>query len=150
MASSDDPSQESADGWLRAFTDSSVLVAAALSESGAAYAVFDFAREGHIVLFASQYALDEAERNLYRKNPGGLRAFWELRNRLRLVDPSSELIAEVAQSVEPKDAAIVAGAVEANAHFLMTHDHRHLSVSTSRSGGTFEWRQLSHTSCSFS
>jgi len=125
MASSDSVNAPGSDA-LRAFTDSSMLVAAALSETGAAYAVFDFVREGKVVLFASPYALDEAERSLYRKNPGGLRAFWELRDQLQLVDPTQEHIDEVAQTVEPKDAAIVAGAIAARARYLMTHDHRHL------------------------
>ena len=41
MASSDDLVDVPASEGLRAFADSSMLVAAALSETGAAYAVFD-------------------------------------------------------------------------------------------------------------
>jgi predicted nucleic acid-binding protein len=111
---------------IRAFTDSSMLFTASISGSGPALSVFRVAQRGRLVLFASPYALGEAERSLYRKNPGGPRAFWELRDQLSLVDPSPELTDQVAREIEAKDAAIVAGAIVARASYLVTYDRRHL------------------------
>ncbi len=42
------------------------------------------------------------------------------------VDPSESFVREVARSVEPKDAPIVAAAVQAQADFLATWDRKHL------------------------
>jgi predicted nucleic acid-binding protein len=126
MASMGNPVDTGPTGLPRAFTDASMLMAAALSETGTAYDLFGAARRGAVVLAASAYALGETERNLYRKAPRGLRAFWELRTLLTIVDPAPELVAEVANHVEAKDAAIVAGAVAAGAAYLVTYDRRHL------------------------
>ena len=126
MASMGSPVDPAPNERPRAFTDASVLMAASLSETGTAYDLFEAARHGSVVLVASAYALGETERNLYRKAPRGLRAFWELRTLLTIVDPPAELVEAVASDVEPKDAAIVAGAVAAGAMYLVTYDRRHL------------------------
>jgi predicted nucleic acid-binding protein len=126
MASTLDVSDATPDDPVRAFTDSSMLFTAAISGSGPALSVFQVARRGRLVLFASPYVVDETERNLYHKNRRGLHAFRDLRDLLHLVDPVQNLIDEVAQAIEAKDAAIVAGAIAAQAHYLMTYDRRHL------------------------
>lgn len=120
------PVEAGPDELPRAFMDASVLMAASVSETGTAYDLFGSARGGLVILVASEYALGETERNLYRKAPRGLRAFWELRQQLSIVDPVPELVVTVAAEVEPKDAAIVAGAVAARASYLVTYDRRHL------------------------
>src|SRR5438874_1483312 len=101
-------------------------MAAALSESGTSHDLFAAARDGRLVLFASSYVLRETERNLYRKAPRGLRAFWDLRDQLELVDPTIEVVAEVAGHIESKDAPIVAAAIAAQADYLVSYDRRHL------------------------
>jgi predicted nucleic acid-binding protein len=111
---------------IRAFTDSSMLFTASISGSGPALSVFRVAQRGRLMLFASPYVVDETERNLYHKHRRGLYAFRDLRDQLHLIDPPRELIGEVAKFIEVKDAAIVAGAIVSQAHFLMTYDRRHL------------------------
>jgi hypothetical protein len=73
MTSTGDPVGAAPDEVPRAFTDASVLMAAALSETGTAYELFEAARRGVIALVASVYAPGETERSLYRKAPRGLR-----------------------------------------------------------------------------
>lgn len=110
----------------RALTDSSTLIAACLSARGSAHEVLDAGESGHVQLIVSAYILAETERSLYRKAPHGLRAFWDHRAHLLVVNPPPELVADVADSVESKDAPIVAAAIAAQATFLLTYDRRHL------------------------
>lgn len=121
MASASDAPQ-------RAFVDSSVLMAGALSASGSARDLLLAGVRGEVHLLASPLVLLETERNLARKAPAGLPAFYEFRALLEgnLVDPSRELVVEVARHIEPKDAPIVAAAHVARAAYLATYDRRHL------------------------
>lgn len=130
MVSANDPFAEASHPLLRALIDSSVLMAAVLSETGAAYDLLEAGREGRVALFASLYVLQEVERNLNRKAPRGLAAFWERRDQLALVEPPVDLIVTVARSVELKDAPVVAAALEARADYLATYDRRHLLAHT--------------------
>ncbi|MGH2442196.1 MAG: hypothetical protein ACRDFX_03410 [Chloroflexota bacterium] len=54
-----------------------------------------------------------------------------------IVRPSKSQILEVANTVELKDAPIVAAAVEAKAEYLATYDRRHLLRVADRIHGTF-------------
>jgi uncharacterized protein len=126
MASTNDPFAEVPDALLRALIDSSVLMAAVLSETGAAYDLLEAGREQRITLFASLYVLSEVERNLNRKAPRGLAAFRERRDQLILIEPPVDLIVAVARTIELKDAPVVAAALEARADYLITYDRRHL------------------------
>lgn len=126
MVSTSDPLAEMSTALLRALIDSSALMAAVLSETGAAYDLLEAGREGRIALFASLYVLREVERNLNRKAPRGLPAFRSRRGQLSLVDPPVDLVVTVARHVELKDAPVVAAALEARADYLVTYDRRHL------------------------
>ncbi|MGE3271962.1 MAG: PIN domain-containing protein [Chloroflexota bacterium] len=126
MASTGSPDTGHAEEPPSAFLDASVLMAAALSESGHAHDLFGAAQRSGLALCTSTFALKETERNLYRKAPRGLRAFWDLQSQMMIIDPTPELVVQVAVDIEPKDAAIVAGAVAARTRFLVTYDRRHL------------------------
>ena len=112
----------------RVFIDSSILMAGSLSSTGSARDLLMMGARGEVELVASPLVLQETERNLYKKAPAGLAPFWELRELFdeHLVDPPENLVAEVSQHIEPKDAAIVAGAVAAGTVYLVTYDRRHL------------------------
>jgi predicted nucleic acid-binding protein len=122
MASTQTPSP------VRVFLDSSVLMAAAISQRGRAHDLLLAGLSRHLDLYLSTDVLDETERNLVRKAPRGLPAYHRFRNALslRIVDPPADLVRRVAGMVEPKDAPIVAGAIEAQAQYLATYDRRHL------------------------
>lgn len=122
----DDVVQTAINDAVRVFADASAIVPAAIADEGPSARLFDAARRGEIVLYASLYARDEAERILRRKKPQALGAFWDLRGTLLVVDAADDLVAEVARVIEPKNAAIVAGAITAQADFLVTYDRRHI------------------------
>jgi predicted nucleic acid-binding protein len=126
MVGMSDPTDLLSDILPRAFIDSSSMMAACLSMTGAAYDLLEAGQHGQVVSIVSQHVLLETERNLYRKAPHGLREFWERRDRLELIDPSPELVDEVTQHIEPKDAPIVAAAIAAHSDYLVTYDRRHL------------------------
>jgi predicted nucleic acid-binding protein len=126
MVATGDEAGVTPDDLPRAFVDSSALMAATLSATGAAYDLLEAGQQGRIALVVSPYVLREVERNLNRKAPRGLNALWERRDQLGSIDPLPSLIDDVARHVEPKDAPIVAAAVAAQADYLVTYDRRHL------------------------
>jgi predicted nucleic acid-binding protein len=126
MVARGDPAGVTPDDLPRAFVDSSALMAATLSATGAAYDPLEAGQQGRIALVVSPYVLREVERNLYRKASRGLDALQERQDQLGLIDPPPSLIDDIARHVEPKDAPIVAAAVAAQADYLVTYDLRHL------------------------
>ena len=110
------------------FVDSSVLFAAALSPNGSARDLVEAGFRREIILAISEMVLLETERNLAAKAPRGLDGFTELRDAgvFQIAFPERSLVLEVAQHVEPKDAAIVAGALVVNAEAFATYDRKHL------------------------
>ena len=126
MAGTSDPVDVPLNILPRAFVDSSSVMAACLSSTGAAYDLLEAGQRGQVALIVSQHVLLETERNLYRKAPHGLREFWERRNQFELVNPTPELVDEIALHIEPKDAPIVAAAIAARSDYLVTYDRRHL------------------------
>src|SRR5262245_38456359 len=119
MGSTGDPEVGPIDA-LSAFLDASVLIPAAISARGTSRDLLEAGRRGDIRLVASQDVLDETERNLFRKRPDAIRTFWEQRDRLEIVVPGRDLVVEVAQRIEPKDAPVVAGAIVAGTTYLVS------------------------------
>ena len=60
---------------IRAFLDSSVLIAASYSPAGASREIIRLAIPGAIILVTSDLVLEEVERNLAGKAPEALPAF---------------------------------------------------------------------------
>src|SRR4051794_29784752 len=112
----------------RIFLDSSVLMAAAISQRGRAHGLLLHGLSRYVDLYLSIDVLDETERNLLRKAPRGLPAYHRFRSALSpgIVDPPADLVRRVATVVEPKDAPIVAGAIQAHAEYLASYDRKHL------------------------
>jgi len=110
------------------FIDSSVLFAASMSARGHARGLLVAGLRGSFHLIISSLVLEETERNLSAKAPRALPVFEILRDILTpwIVDPPDWLIQEVAETIELKDAPIVAAAVHGRATFLATYDRRHL------------------------
>jgi len=68
------------------FLDSSVLLAASGSATGASRAVFQLAPQNGWVLLVSRYVLSEVERNLRLLSPAAIEDWQRLRAHLRVVD----------------------------------------------------------------
>lgn len=112
----------------KAFIDSSVLIAAAISSTGAARDLILKALSGKIPIVVSDLVLEETQRNLTNKAPKvlpALQLFLEVLNP-EVVHPSKTLVLKVAKVIELKDAPIVAGAISSKADYLVTYDRRHL------------------------
>lgn len=110
------------------FIDSTVLFAAAYSETGTARDLLREGVRGHVELYISGEVLEETERNLRRKAPEALSSFFVFRAALnaRMVKPTKAMILRAAEVVAAKDAPIVAAAISARASYLATWDRKHL------------------------
>jgi predicted nucleic acid-binding protein len=112
----------------RVFVDSSVLIAASYSATGASREIIRWAIRGRITLVVSDLVLKETEKNLARKAPEALPAFRRFLDMVpfEMVHPSKEQVLGAAQYTAVKDAPIVAAAKMARADHLVSLDRRHL------------------------
>lgn len=110
------------------FLGSTVLIAAAISGQGRARDLVLEGLRGHCKLHLSTLVLRETEHNLAKKQPKALPVFEILRAALlsSITDPSTSLVLQVAEVIEPKDAPIVAAAIAAQTTYLATYDRKHL------------------------
>src|SRR3990167_2674892 len=105
----------------KAFIDSSVLIAAAISSAGSARDLIMKALRGELKAIISDLVLEETQRNLTNKASKALPAlqlFLEVLNP-EVVRPSKTLVLKVAKVVEAKDAPIVAGAISSKTRSLI-------------------------------
>ena len=112
----------------KAFIDSSVLIAAAISSAGSARDLIMKALRGELKAIISDLVLEETQRNLTNKASKALPALQLLLEVLNpeVVRPSKTLVLKVAKVVEAKDAPIVAGAISSKADYLVSFDRKHL------------------------
>jgi predicted nucleic acid-binding protein len=115
---------------MRVFLDANVLFSAAYREAGSVRAFFALAKAGVCELASSGYAMEEARRNVLAKCPGRT---GELEMLLKQVSPCREpspatVAWAVAQRLPPKDAPILAAAVESHCHILVTGDRTHFGA----------------------
>jgi predicted nucleic acid-binding protein len=112
---------------LKVFVDSDVLIAGSASARGASFVVLHLADLTVITCIISEQVLVEVERNLIKKLPDALPAFRALVDSALVVvpDPSLEVIAACAAQADPKDAPILAAALENECRFLLTFNTRH-------------------------
>jgi predicted nucleic acid-binding protein len=110
------------------FLDSSVLYAAAFSDTGPARWLLMKGFAGHITLCISDLVLEETKRNLAKNAPLALPYFTIIADLLAasVTRPTKAEVLRAAQIVHFKDAAIVAAAAKGKAEYLATHDVKHL------------------------
>ena len=108
------------------FLDANILFSAAYREGGASAAIFTLAQDGRCRLFASQYAVMEAEKNLQEKRPESLPRFRKLIKGVALVPEAGRGKQREAAAVglDPGDVPILAAAA-GKTDFLVTGDRRH-------------------------
>ena len=112
---------------MRIFLDANVLFSAAYRETGSVRVFFPLAQAGACTLVSSAYALDEARRNIRAKHPGRLPDLEMLAAQLEVCgEPTAHTLAGLATSGLPeKDAPILAAAIDAKCHLLVTGDRTH-------------------------
>jgi predicted nucleic acid-binding protein len=113
---------------LKAFLDTSALIAGIASSRGAARAVLQLAEMGLIEVVISRQVIVEADRNIEEKLPEILNEYREFINKLGLVlidDPSQNDFERYLKVINYDDAPILASAVGSGADFLITWDRKH-------------------------
>ena len=119
-----------AEGKRIVFLDASVLVAAAGSPSGGSALVIEVCRGQRFAAACSQRVLSEAQINIRGKLPAeAMVRFYQLLAALSpaLVPPTTAAEeAKYAAWVAPKDAHVIAAAVQSGAAFLLSLDRKHL------------------------
>jgi len=113
---------------IRVFLDTSALLAGLVSSQGAAHLILALAEAELVTLVVSEEVLVEAERNLAAKLPEALSHYRRWREACPLEPvppPSTEAVLRAAEVIHPKDAAILAAAIEARVDYLVTLDRRH-------------------------
>lgn len=120
---------------MRVFLDANVLFSAAYRESGSVRAFFSLADAGCCELVSSAYGVEEARRNVRAKHPERLPDFERLAGRIEICpEPAPLTIAWVSkQRLPSKDAPILAAAVDARCHLLVTGDRTHFGSLFGRS-----------------
>lgn len=122
----------------RIFLDTSVIYAGLGSRTGASHAVLVMAEIGMLQAIACPYILDEVERNLTAKAPDALPRYHETMRNIRweiVADPSIDEVKMWIPTIRAKDAPVLAAAVNAKPHRLLTLDKRDFTeVVATRSG----------------
>lgn len=113
----------------KVFLDSSVLVAACASLSGASAFILGYSRKNRIRTFVSLDVVGEARHNVHHKlNPEAKNRLIHYLKKARLELVASATTEEVAESerhIHPKDAPILAAAKQRRVQFLVTLDRKH-------------------------
>jgi predicted nucleic acid-binding protein len=116
---------------VRIFCDADVLIAGAASTTGASHILLQLfllqlSELTLLVCLTSQYAIQEAERNLLAKLPDALPAFRLILEVAAKVTPAPApwLLLNLAGEAHPKDLAILAAAISGKADFLATFNTR--------------------------
>jgi predicted nucleic acid-binding protein len=118
---------------IRVSLDANVIIAASKSSSGESRAIIRLARRRQdITLLATPLAWDEAERTVQRDYPDALDQCHALTQDIEIcIEPSVWQVAHVKallpreKQLPRKDLPILAGAISAAAHLLLTHDGEH-------------------------
>lgn len=112
---------------MRVFLDANVLFSAAYRETGSVRAFFALALAGACTLESSAYAVDEARRNIRAKHPERVADLEFLVSQLTLCgEPTPATLSWVTSHHLPaKDAPILAAALDARCHLLVTGDRTH-------------------------
>ena len=113
---------------LRILLDTSVIISALNSATGASAAIFDFARRGRLVLTTTSYIINETEEVIQRKFPKLQPPFQKLKSEPFLVvakDPTLATIKRATQMIsDPKDVPILAAAITHQVDYLVTLDRK--------------------------
>ena len=105
---------------MRLFLDANVPFTAAHNPRGKAALVIELGSQGRWDLFSSDYALEEARRNLAWKDPESLDALGELAQTVRLVQPAGGGASP--PGLANKDRPIFQAAAACKATHLLTGD----------------------------
>lgn len=108
---------------VKVFLDANILFSASLG--GATFQLlWDLAASGKVSLCTSRYCYIEATENLHRKRANALPKFQSLMASVSMVSDAPERLEWAHGYVRDKDAPVLAAAVKAGVHVLITGDVR--------------------------
>jgi predicted nucleic acid-binding protein len=115
---------------VRVFLDANVLFSAAYRETGSVRVFFGLSKAGACSLVSSRHAIEEARRNLIARYPDRVEGLDALVDAVEVAaEPSPASLAWASRlGLPPKDAPILAAAVEARCHILATGDRSHFGT----------------------
>ncbi len=122
----------------RIFLDSSVIIAACGSRSGASHAVIVMAEIGLFKVLISEQVIEECDRNITKKLPKALPIFRQILNVTNpeiLPNPSITDVAKWETLIEPKDAPILTAALLAQSDRLLSLNTRDFTPSVAQQSG---------------
>jgi predicted nucleic acid-binding protein len=113
---------------LTAFIDANVLFAAACSVRGASHEIIKQGLQGTIGLIVSELVIEEATRNVARKQPAGVTLLREIieADNFIIIEPTKQEVIDATRYTVLKDAPIIAAAHKAKAPYLVSLDKHHL------------------------
>ena len=109
---------------MRVFLDANVLFSAAYRDTGSVRAFFALAAGGACRLVSSGHAIEEARRNIASRYPRRLPDLEQLLDDVEVApEPRAATLAwATSMRLPPKDAPILAAAVDSRCHVLATGD----------------------------
>lgn len=119
---------------MRLFLDANVLFTAAHNPNGKAALAIELGSEGHWQLVTSNYAAEEARRNLAKKVPDALPAFASLIQGIPVVRHHIALRTPI--GLAEKDRPVFQAALAAKATHLLTGDLKHFGALMNRPEAT--------------
>lgn len=120
---------------MRVFLDANVLFTAAHNPRGKAAFIIELGAAGYFLLFTSDAALIEAERNLAAKYPHSLPFLEALMHNITLV--TADLSAAFPDGLPVSDAFIFQAARSCRSPHFLTGDLRHFGPFMNRADATF-------------
>ncbi|MBT3300185.1 MAG: putative toxin-antitoxin system toxin component, PIN family [Candidatus Marinimicrobia bacterium] len=107
---------------LAVFIDSDVLISGSFSKKGASFLLFQLIELRFINGFISQLVLEECERNIRKKLPTALSAFYTILKLcdFSIVNPSDSDIENAEKYADKKDVPILAAALKAEVDYLVS------------------------------
>lgn len=110
---------------ITVFIDTSILLSACLSKTGASAFILGFCRKKKIKGLISKYVLSELKRNAGKLDQAGKRKlnFYILQSSLEIVEnPTLDEINACQEVINSKDSSILAAAIRHKAEYLITHN----------------------------
>lgn len=114
---------------IKVFIDSSVLVAACASKTGASAFILGLCRQRKVEGYISLDVIGEARKNvnlkLGIKEKERLKFYLKKANLILLPSPELEEVARCEEVINPKDAPILASALESQVSHIVSLDRKH-------------------------
>ena len=109
------------------FLDANIWIAASASATGGSAFILQACREGHFQAIATELILYEAEKNITAKlNQNALSRFHKLLETIPVkIHPPAVTLDQYQNLIDPKDAHVLASAIESQSDFLITLDRQH-------------------------